>query len=127
MSESGERGRLAERIALEFLEARGLVLLDKNWRYGHRELDLVMKSREGLSHSERLHIVEVRSLSEPNLQMPYETIDITKQRNLIRAAAGYIYKKRVLCETQFDIISIVFCKDKSTRVDYFPDAFTPQW
>ncbi len=127
MSESGERGRLAEGLALEFLVERGLVLLDKNWRSGHRELDLVMKSFDCKTGKERVHIVEVRSLSEPNLQMPFETIDNTKRRNLIRAAAGYVYRKRVLCETQFDIISILFCKDKSVRIEYFPDAFTPQW
>jgi len=127
MSESGERGRRAEGLALEFLEERGLVLLDRNWRSGHRELDLVMKSFNCKTGKELVHIVEVRSLSEPNLQMPFETIDKVKRRNLIRAAAGYVYKKRVLCETQFDVISILFCKDKSVRIEYFPDAFTPQW
>ncbi len=127
MGESGERGRKAEDIALGFLEDRGLILLDRNWRAGHKELDLIMSSRNSATGEERLHIVEVRSLSVPNLQMPFETIGYRKRKNLINAAAAYIYKNRIKVETQFDVVSVLFYDKRSIKVDYFPNAFTPQW
>ncbi len=127
MSESGERGKKAEGIALEFLEEKGFVLLDKNWRAGHKELDLVMKCFDRSSGEERLHIVEVRSLSEPNLQLPFETIDIKKQRAVISAASAYIYRNKIMCETQFDIVSVLFEKGGNVRIEYLPEAFNPKW
>lgn len=126
--DSGERietGRRAEDIALDFLKGKGQILLDRNWRYGHKELDLIMKSvsQGGI---ERLHIVEVRSLKEPNLCDPYESIDIFKQRAVISAARAYIQLNNINMETQFDIVSVIFKAD-SFELEYFPDAFAPSW
>lgn len=127
MSESGEIGRRAEGLALEFLEEKGLILLDRNWRVGHKELDLLMKSTNEATEEQRLHVIEVRSLSEPNLQLPFETVDIKKQRAVISAASAYIYRNQIMCETQFDIVSVLFEKDGNIRIDYLPEAFNPKW
>ncbi len=71
----------------------GHKLLERNWRSGHKEIDLITStvSIEGL---ERLHIVEVRSLNTPNLYFPYESIGVKKQRLIISAASSYIYTIR---------------------------------
>jgi len=120
-----ETGKMAEDVALEYLTGLGQKLLDRNWRSGHKELDLVMKSasQEG---TDRLHIVEVRSLKEPNLYLPYESIDINKQRVVISAARSYIYQNNISWETQFDIVSVIF-KSDCVSLEYFPDAFAPTW
>jgi len=86
-----------------------------------------MMSTNKASGEQRLHVVEVRSLSEPNLQLPFETVDIKKQRAVISAASAYIYRNGIMCETQFDIVSVLFEKDGNIRVDYLPDAFNPKW
>ncbi|MEN6619599.1 MAG: YraN family protein [Rikenellaceae bacterium] len=120
-----ETGKMAEDVALEFLEEKGQIMLERNWRSGHKELDLIMKgvSEDG---TERLHIVEVRSLKMPNLYQPYESIDIYKQRAVISAARSYIYQNNLNWETQFDIVSVIF-KAEGVSLEYFPDAFTPIW
>ena len=119
-----ETGKRAEDIALEYLTGLGQKLLDRNWRYGHKELDLVMGSVSQVG--KRLHIVEVRSLKEPNLYRPYESIDTNKQRMVISAARSYIYQNNIDWETQFDIVSVIF-KPDSVCLEYFPDAFAPKW
>ncbi|PKP07083.1 MAG: endonuclease [Bacteroidetes bacterium HGW-Bacteroidetes-5] len=122
-----EKGSAAEDLALEFLLKRGMVLLGRNWRVGHKELDLLMKSTNEATEEQRLHVIEVRSLSEPNLQLPFETVDIKKQRAVISAASAYIYRNQIMCETQFDIVSVLFEKDGNIRIDYLPEAFNPKW
>ena len=120
-----ERGRTAEDIAQEYLTGIGQVFLARNWRCRHKELDLIMKSVSN-DGTERLHIVEVRSLKEPNLYLPYESIDRRKQRLIISAASSFIYINKIDYETQFDIVSVIF-KENSVKLEYFPDAFAPIW
>ena len=113
-------GKRGEEVALRFLESKGLKLLDKNWRSGYREIDLVMEGDDGV------HIIEVRSLMESG-NIPYESIDRRKQRMVISAAARYVYERRVQAEIRFDVVSGVFGKGDAVSVEYFPDAFAPQW
>ena len=75
---------------------------------------------------EILHIVEVRSLSFPGLQNPYESINLKKQNKLISAARDYIVRKKVKYEVQFDIVSVIF-NGEDFVIEYFPDAFAPRW
>lgn len=120
-----EKGKISEDLALEYLIGLGQILLERNWRSGHKELDLIMKSvtQPGI---ERLHIVEVRSLMYPVLYLPYESIGIKKQRLVMSAARSYIYQNNVNWETQFDIVSVIFKQD-CVNFEYFPDAFCPTW
>ena len=113
-------GRRGEEEALRFLESKGMKLLDRNWRSGYREIDLVMEGEDGL------HIVEVRSLTESG-NIPYESIDRRKQRMVMSAAARYVYEKRIHAEVRFDVVSVVFGKGDAVYIEYFADAFAPQW
>ena len=37
----GELGRLGEDIACRYLENLGHTILDRNWRWGHLEIDII--------------------------------------------------------------------------------------
>ncbi len=115
-----EKGRNAEELAREFLESRGLSLREKNWRCGHREIDLILEGRD------RIHIVEVRSLTLPSLQEPEETITHKKIRNIISATSAYIARYKIVKEVQFDIVAVKF-GGKAVDIEYYPNAFSPTW
>lgn len=122
-----ERGKLAEDMALEYLLKRGLTLLKRNYRAGHREIDLIMKSGHFDLKNEMIHIVEVRSLSEPLVKLPFETVDRKKQRAVISAAARFIFRNNIHFDTRFDIVSVIFKVGGLVEIKYFPDAFAPEW
>lgn len=124
---SCQKGRVAERIALGFLVERGLVLLERNWRWGHKELDLIMKSKNCVTGEQILHIIEVRSLHDPFVQMPFESVNYKKRRAVIAAANGYVKLRGINFDTQFDIVSIVFSTGGAYKLEYFPHAFAPEW
>lgn len=113
-----ETGRIGEEIALAWLTEHGFRLLDRNWRSGHLELDLVM---EGPA---RVHIVEVKTMTPPLLIQPFEKVDAVKQRRLTTAARRYIAQRHVTREVQFDVVSVVLGGD-SPAVEYIPEAFFP--
>ncbi len=127
MTERRERGDFAEDIALEYLKALGLVLLHRNWRCKHKEIDLIMMGWSYRFSCYKLHIIEVRSLTEPVFMLPFESVDKKKQRLIMSAASGYISQNNIAYETQFDIVSVLFSNNEEYRVEYFPDAFTPVW
>jgi len=105
-------------VALAWLERRGFRLLDRNWRSGHKELDLVMES------GDRVHIVEVKTLTPPLLVQPFEKVDATKQTRLASAARHYIAVRHIRKEVQFDVVSVILDGD-DVEVEYIPEAFYP--
>lgn len=115
---NSETGRRGEDLALAWLESHGLRLLDRNWRSGHKEIDLVMES------AGRLHIVEVKTLTFPVLGRPGDRVDAFKQGRLVAAARHYAALHRVQKEIQFDVVSVILDGDCS-QVEYIPEAFFP--
>ncbi len=120
-----ETGRKGEDLALEYLMERGMRLVARNWRCSHKELDLVMD--DGIF----LRVVEVRSLTFPNLQLPAESVDKQKRMRVLWAARKFAAMNSVQKEIVFDIVSVVFRIDgqglEEAEILYFPDAFSPQW
>ncbi|MBB3231573.1 YraN family protein [Halomonas stenophila] len=94
------RGARVERLAADWLVARGLALEASNQHAKGGELDLVM--RDG----ETLVFVEVRHRADARHGHPLETITLTKQRRLIRAARFYLQRNRLSCPCRFDVLAV---------------------
>ena len=71
-------GNRGEDFALAHLEAKGMCLIDRNYRWRGGEIDLIM--RDGAV----LVFVEVRSKSGAAHGTPLETIDYRKRRQIER-------------------------------------------
>lgn len=113
-------GRRGEDAALEFLLESGLKLVARNWRSGHKELDLVMED------GKFVRFIEVRTLAYPNAAEPFRSVGIRKQRQIICAARHFMGKYGMGKEAVFDVVSVVF-RDGRYGIEYFPDAFVPIW
>ena len=124
-------GKRGEDLALEYLLQRGMVLLARNWRSGHKELDLVMDD------GECIRFVEVRAKNYPVTVEPYQTITLPKQRLVMAAARRFLAAARMgqvkgLAglpadrEAVFDIVSIIF-NGELFNIKYIREAFGPQW
>jgi putative endonuclease len=127
MRDRVETGHRGEELALKYLLDEGLSLLERNWRSGHVELDLIMESNGGCGCEKVLHVVEVRSLKEPYAKEPFESVGYRKQMSIMKAARRYVAGCRDEYNVQFDVVSVVFSEDGDCRLDYFPDAFSPKW
>lgn len=129
-----EKGKDAESLAASWLEKRGLVVLERNWRCHHLEIDIIaegpmLSAQTSLpvNNPQRfLHIVEVRSRADNSLVEPDLTVDDKKQKFLINAADAYIRSHRIHLETIFDIIGIR-TSDTGESISFRPDAFRPGW
>jgi putative endonuclease len=119
MSESNELGKQGEEIAVTYLLKLGYIILDKNWRAGRNEIDIIARDKDFLV------IIEVKARSKGGFAEPEEAVTRDKQQSLIRAANSYIFRKNIMWDTRFDIISIIHNKEE-TRINHLKDAFYPR-
>lgn len=121
MSRTGELGAAGENLAAAWLRAQGFIIIDRNWRMGHYELDIVA------SHGETVHFVEVKLRREGGLTTPEEAMTQAKGRALVRAANYYIEFYGLTLDCRIDLIAIDYRPDGSTCIRYVPNAVTPRW
>jgi putative endonuclease len=111
-----ELGKAGEEFAVTYLEKIGYQILDRNWRWGREELDIV--ARDG----NFIVIVEVKTRRSDRFADPGSCVNPKKQRIQARAAQAYIRYKRMLGEIRFDVIVIVM-KYSEISVNHVRDAF----
>jgi putative endonuclease len=120
MDPKSELGKVGEAKALEFLVAENFEILETNWLFGHKELDIVAR-KGGL-----IHVVEVKTRASAYFEEPKEAVNRRKQKNMVEAADAFMVKHKLFEEVQFDIISIII--ERSTgkvELEYIPQAFYP--
>ena len=119
MAQHNSFGIQGEDIAVDYLRRKGYVILDRNWRSGHKEIDIIAKEKETLV------IVEVKARKNEDFINTESAVDEKKMRNLIRAAHNYILIKNLDCETRFDIITLVLDEKGEYKLNHIKDAFLP--
>lgn len=120
MATHNDLGNQGEDLAVEHLIKNNWKILDRNWRFGREEIDIIA------SKAEILAIIEVKTRFSNFLGEPYEAVSKSKQKSIIRAANHYIEKNGLDVEVQFDIISIVLNKNQQ-KITHIQEAFLPRW
>ncbi len=113
-----ELGEIAERLAREHLIRQGYKIRDKNWHYGHLELDIVAQD------GDELVIVEVKARSGLRYEHPSEAVTSAKMKRIVEAADAYLIEKEIELDTRFDVITVIFVNEKF-ELEHFKDAFYP--
>ena len=119
MTEIKKIGTKGEELAASYLEKKGYNILCKNWRFLHKELDLVAR------YKNELIIVEVKTRMVGSLITPAEAVNLKKQRFIIDAANSFIEKHDVNLEVRFDIITIVYGRNDFI-IEHIENAFYPR-
>jgi putative endonuclease len=118
MAESHDLGKEGEDLAADHLKKSGYKLLDRNWKYGKHEIDIIAE------HNDVVVFAEVKTRSA-NFQMhPSTAVTTEKQKSIIWAAEGYIKKFSIDKDSRFDVITIIK-KEGQFKIDHIEDAFYP--
>lgn len=96
------KGRQEEAAACRFLEERGLVLRERNYRCRHGEIDLIMED------GDTVVFVEVRFRAHRGYASGAESVDRRKQTKLAAAAAHYLQgdRKAARRPARFDVVGL---------------------
>jgi putative endonuclease len=114
---NGETGRDAETLACNFLRARGLALVERNYRSRFGEIDLIMDDRDCLI------FVEVRYRRQAGYGSGAESVDPRKQARLIACARHYLMRHPLAARRpcRFDVVAIG--GGARPAIEWIADAF----
>ena len=136
-------GASGELLAIQFLKKKGYKILSTNAKFAGAELDVVAlysvkaqkkaikkEYKESIEKSKTalkcrlsalediLVFVEVKYSSTRVLGEPYERVTKEKQKHIIRASEGYMFKNRLQMPVRFDVISVV-----GNEINHIENAF----
>ncbi len=101
---AGEKGGIAARgeaMAADYLLAHGFTILERNFRYGRGEIDII--AREG----ETLVFCEVKLRRNDQFGPPEYAVTPKKQHQIRHVALGYFFRHNLHeQECRFDVVAI---------------------
>ena len=117
-----ELGKQGEDLACEWLRQHGHAILERNWRSGHLEIDIITFDAEGI------HFVEVKARKESIQAPPQDNVNTLKQKRLAKAAGAFLNKTESLpfgeMECFFDVIAVTF-HGSAYEIEWIPQAYIP--
>ncbi|MDD4879053.1 MAG: YraN family protein [Candidatus Omnitrophica bacterium] len=114
-----ELGDLGEEHAARSLTLKGYSIIARKFRCRFGEIDIIALDRGTLA------FIEVRSRSDEEYGLPYETINHVKKRRIRKVAAVFQLKYGFLeHDSRFDCVSVIFDKNGNIKdTEIIKDAF----
>jgi putative endonuclease len=110
-------GELGERIAERWLRERGWRVMQRRFRSGHRDIDLVVE-RDGV-----VAFVEVKARRGAEFGGPVAAVNWRKQKELGRSARVWVDRHgRPMEAYRFDVIGVLVVGSR-VRIRHVPNAF----
>lgn len=113
-----EQGDTGEEMAVAYLEAKGWMILDRNYSFQRAEVDIVAYDQTCIV------FVEVKYRTSTRYGRPEEQIDQQKISQIYKGAEAWMYERKMEgSPTRFDVISIVQEGRSAPDIEHFEDAF----
>ncbi|WP_224491258.1 YraN family protein [Robertkochia flava] len=116
MRSSHRLGKWAEDHAVNYLQDKGYVILERNFRYDRAEIDIIAE------YGNLIVIVEVKARSTDYFGHPQDFISRKKVARLVKAANYYMTANDFYNEVRFDAIGILK-GENGVQVEHLEDAF----
>ncbi len=111
-------GQIGEDLAVKVLTNKGYEIVERNYRYGHGEIDIV--ARDGNT----LVFVEVKTRNNLEFGEPEYAVTKKKQKQIKKIAELYLYDKGIdEADCRIDVIAILLEKGKDPQINHIENAF----
>jgi putative endonuclease len=115
LSKNKEIGRKGEALAVEYLINKGFIILERNYRYGRLEIDIIGQIENTIV------FVEVKTRRSKRYGYPEEAVDDKKTDHILSCADHFIYQNQWNGDIRFDIISVILTPQ--VLIEHIEDAF----
>ena len=114
MSDKIKTGNKGETLAAEFLVGKGFTILERNYRFNHGEIDLIVQRDNWVL------FVEVKTRHSSLYGEPEDSVDRRKTNKIFEAAEEWIFSTDWRGHIRFDIISVKL--GEVALIEHFEDA-----
>ena len=116
LSYNKRKGDYGETSAAGFLEAKGYVVVERNYKRGGGEIDIIARDKDCVV------FVEVKYRKTLAMGLPREAVTVTKQRLVKKTAQYYIFEKQLVdVDMRFDVVEIV--GSEQLEIEHLENAF----
>ena len=122
MAAHNDLGKWGEERAADYLQRKGYRIVARNWKSGHRDIDII--AMDGDEYDGTVVFVEVKTRRNRLFAEPEEAVDWRKMRNLVFAANTYVQRMGIFLGVRFDIITVVGEGD-NVQIEHIENAFVP--
>lgn len=116
--EKKKTGNAGEDLAASVLIKKGYEIIERNYHYGHGEIDIIAKFKETIV------FVEVKTRKNLEFGSPELAVTKSKQKQIRRIAEAYLYEKNIadtLC--RIDVIAVLFQRGENPKINHIENAF----
>ena len=115
------RGAIGEQAAVDYLRQNGFMVVERNYRIGRSEVDIIV------SRYDELHFVEVKTRKYGSMTTPEEALTEQKLRAMRRAASAYMAMCGCQLEPRFSLIAVEMIGDRVESLRFVEDALQYNW
>ena len=109
-----------EELAARFLANKGYEIVERNYRYGHGEIDIIAIDPD----SKYTVFVEVKTRQNLEFGEPEYSITRSKQKQIKKIAKLYIFDKEIKeLDCRFDVFAILFENPNKPVINHYENAF----
>lgn len=120
MAAHNDLGKWGEEVAAEFLVSKGYTILERDWKIGHRDIDIIARTPD-----ETIVFIEVKTRTSDVITKPEDAITTQKIKNIGKAANAYVKAYQLWNDLRFDVISIIGDRKENVQINHIVDAFNP--
>ncbi len=116
--EKKRTGNRGEDLAADYLSQKGFEIVERNYRYGHGEIDIVAKDKDILV------FVEVKTRKNLEFGPPEMAITKSKQRQVRKISEAYLIDKNINdTDCRIDVVAILIRKNLPPIINHIENAF----
>jgi len=117
MAAHNELGQWGEEMAADYLQQKGYTIMERNWKSGHRDLDIIAQD------DETVVFVEVKTRHNRLFTDPEDAVGYQKIQHLRQAANHYIKYRHINQEVRFDIVTVTGTIGEFPEIEHIENAF----
>jgi putative endonuclease len=111
-------GNKGEDLAASILVKKGYEIVERNYRYGKGEIDIIAKDKDVLV------FVEVKTRKNLEYGLPELAVTKNKQRQVRKIAEAYLFEKEIKdVDCRLDVIAIQFYQNQKPKITHIENAF----
>lgn len=112
-----KKGKVAEELAAKFLEEQGYNIVERNFQYGHGEIDLIAYEND------ELVFIEVKSRKSLEFGPPEYAVTKGKLSQIKKVATAYLVQKNLYDQVcRVDVVTIQFKPRNNPLINLYKNA-----